>query len=107
MSCPNAARLIERYPYRIQKVRWSDTPSCSNFQTALKIVANMEPSVINELMDVINSFKASVRGFNVNENERNGTFDINIKISVSNNLELDKVVSQMRILKNVIRVSRS
>lgn len=24
MSCPNAARLIEKYPYRIQKVKWKD-----------------------------------------------------------------------------------
>ena len=26
ISCPNAARLMDRYPYRIQKVRWSDNP---------------------------------------------------------------------------------
>jgi GTP pyrophosphokinase len=24
MSCPNAARLLEKYPYRIQKVKWKD-----------------------------------------------------------------------------------
>lgn len=31
MSCPNAARLIENYPYRIQKVRWKQTASDQQF----------------------------------------------------------------------------
>ncbi len=32
MSCPNAGRLIDMYPYRIQKVKWSETPSSGNFR---------------------------------------------------------------------------
>ena len=70
MSCPNAARLMDMYPYRIQKVKWSASPSSGNFQTGLRIVAAMEPSVINEIMDIINSFRASLRSFNVVENDR-------------------------------------
>jgi (p)ppGpp synthase/HD superfamily hydrolase len=44
--------------------------------------------------------------FNVSENERHGTYDITMKIAVPNNLELDKVISQMRNLKNVLKISR-
>lgn len=106
MSCPNAARLIEMYPYRIQKVKWSDTPSTGNFQTGLRISAALEPSVINEIMDIVNSFRASVRMFNVVENDRQGTYEITMKIAVPSSLELDKVTSQIRNLKNVVKISR-
>ena len=106
MSCPNAARLMDMYPYRIQKVKWSDSPGSGNFQTGLRIIAAYEPSVINEIMDIINSFRASLRMFNVSENERQGTYDISMKIAVPNNLELDKVISQLRNLKNVIKINR-
>ena len=106
MSCPNAARLIEMYPYRIQKVKWSDTPSTGNFQTGLRISAALEPSVINEIMDIVNSFRASIRMFNVVENDRQGTYEITMKIAVPSSLELDKVTSQIRNLKNVVKISR-
>lgn len=106
MSCPNAARLLDLYPYRIQKVRWSESPSSGNFQTGLRVVAALEPSVINEIMDIVNSFRASLRMFNVTENDRQGTYDISMKIAVPNNLELDKVTSQIRNLKNVLKISR-
>ena len=106
MSCPNAARLLDMYPYRIQKVKWSENPSSGNFQTGLRVIAALEPSVINEIMDIVNSFRASLRMFNVAENERQGTYDIMMKIAVPNNLELDKVTSQIRNLKNVIKINR-
>ena len=106
MSCPNAARLMNQYPYRIQKVRWSDTPSSSNFQVALKVSAAHDPSVVNEIMDVINSFRASMRSFSVNDNTRAGTYDILLKVAVPSNLELDKVISRIRALRNVLKVSR-
>ncbi len=107
MSCPNAARLMDNYPYRIRRVLWSATPSTSAFQTSLRIIAEHEPSVVNGIMSVVGSFKASVRSFNVTENERTGTYDISLKISVPSSLELDKVISQIRNLKCITRVSRS
>ena len=106
MSCPNAARLLEMYPYRIQKVKWSENPSTSNFQTGLRIITALEPHAINEVMDIVNSFRASIRTFNVQENERHGTYDISMKIAVPSNLELDKVISQIRNLRNVLKISR-
>ena len=106
MSCPNAGRLMDMYPYRIQKVKWSSSPSSGNFQTGLRVTAALEPSVINEIMDIVNSFRASLRMFNVTENDRQGTYEITMKIAVPSNLELDKVTSQIRNLKNVIKINR-
>jgi len=106
MSCPNAARLLELYPYRIQRVKWAETPSGGSFQVALKLVAENESSVLNSVMDKVNQFKASIRSFNVNENQRNGTYEISMKISVPSNLELDKVLSQLKNLKQILKVTR-
>ena len=57
-------------------------------------------------MEVVNIFRASIRSFNVSENLRAGTYEVTMKISVPSNLELDKVVSQIRALRQVIKVGR-
>ena len=106
ITCPNAARLLELYPYRIQKVKWADSPSSGSFQVALKIISDQESSVVNKIMEIIGQFKASLRSFNVTENNRNGTQEISLKVSVPSNLELDKVLSQIKNLKHIVKVTR-
>jgi len=107
ISCPNAARLLDLYPYRVQKVRWAETPSSGTFQVSLRIIADMEAYIVNQIMDIINSHKASLRNFNVSENQRSGTYDILLKLHVPSNMELDKVVSQLKALKHIQKVTRS
>ncbi|MBQ9184912.1 MAG: bifunctional (p)ppGpp synthetase/guanosine-3',5'-bis(diphosphate) 3'-pyrophosphohydrolase [Bacteroidales bacterium] len=106
ISCPNAARLMEMYPYRIQKVRWTETPSGSGFQVALKVVTSSEAGITGQIMDILGSFKTSLRSFNMTENPRDGLYYITIKVSVPTGAELDKVVSQIRNLRGVVKVSR-
>jgi len=104
ITCPNASRLLEMFPYRIQKVRWADSSS-GNFQVTLKVTAD-EESASARILEVIGQFKASIRSFTVNENRRNGTWEMSLKISVPSNLELDKVVSQLRAARHVVKVTR-
>lgn len=104
ITCPNASRLLEMFPYRIQKVRWADSSS-GNFQVTLKVIAD-EESASARILEVIGQFKASIRSFAVNENRRSGTWEMSLKISVPSNLELDKVVSQLRAARHVVKVSR-
>lgn len=107
ISCPNAERLLERYPYRIQKVVWQSSATTSNFQCTLNITAELDHSVLTSIMEIINQFKASMRAFNVNENARQGTYEITIRLLVPSNLELNKIISQTGNLKQVIRVKRA
>ena len=106
MSCPNAARLMEMYPYRIQRVRWTDTPSGSGFQVSLKIVSATESGVTGQIMAIVDSFKTSLRSFNMTENPREGLYYITLKLSVPSGSELDKVISQIKNLKGIVKVSR-
>jgi len=105
ITCPNAARLLELYPYRIQKVKWADTPSSGTFQVGLKLVAD-EESASGRILETVGQFKASIRSFTVTDNPRNGTWEIAMKLSVPSNLELDKVLSQLRTVKHVVKVVR-
>ena len=106
ITCPNAARLLEMYPYRIQKVRWAESPSSGSFQVVLKIVAD-EESASGRILETVGHFKASIRSFTVTENRRNGTWEMSLKLSVPSNTELDKVVSQVKLVKHILKVNRS
>ncbi|MBR0030146.1 MAG: bifunctional (p)ppGpp synthetase/guanosine-3',5'-bis(diphosphate) 3'-pyrophosphohydrolase, partial [Bacteroidales bacterium] len=106
ISCPNAARLIERYPYRIQKVIWQDTASAGSFQATLLVTTEMDHPVMSAILDVTGNFRVSVRSLSVSENPRNGTMEITIRLLVPSNLELDKVISQVGNLRQVLKVKR-
>ena len=67
----------------------------------------MESSVIGQITEIVNTFKASLRTFNVSENRRSGTYEITMRISVPSNMELDKVISQIKTLKHVTKVNRA
>ena len=73
---------------------------------ALKVIAD-EESASGRILEVIGQFKASIRSFTVTDNPRNGTYEVALKLSVPSNLELDKVVSQIKNLKHIIKVTRA
>ncbi len=111
MSCPNAARLLEKYSYRVQKVKWRQVSNTTRFQTALKvIVENGDSSISTKVIDSINRQSALIRAFRFEERAsgKEGDFNIILSISVSNNGHLDRVVSdikKIRSVKNVLRIS--
>ena len=107
ISCPNAARLLERYPYRIQRVVWQETQSTGEFLATLAVSAEPDRTVMSSIMDVIAQFRVSMRSFVVNQNARTGDDEIVIKLLVPSNSELDKVISLIGRIKHVLRVRRS
>lgn len=109
ISCPNAARLIENYPYRIQKVKWRQVSTTTQFQTALKIIMEGEISSGQQIIECANQQMASVRSFSIEErsNKTKGNFNVMLGISVSNNGHLDRVISAIRKVKGVATVLRT
>ncbi len=106
ISCPNAARLLEKYPYRIQKVVWQDSTSSGNFLCTLAVLATMDAPLLSKIMDTVNQFKVSVRSFNIKENPKKGLYEISVKLLVPSNSELDKVISQVAAIKGITKVHR-
>lgn len=105
ISCPNAARLIDKYPYRIQKVLWQETQSSGEFLATLVVSAGPDDRVMSSIMDVIAKFRVSLRSLVIGKG-RNGEDDINLKLLVPSNSELDKVSSMLAKIKAVSRVRR-
>lgn len=106
MSCPNAARLMEKYPYRIQKVMWQESTSTGEFLCTLSVTAAMESTVLSKIMEVVGQFKVSMRSFNMKENDRKAVYEISLRLLVPSNTELDKVVSQIAAIKGVGKIHR-
>ena len=107
ISCPNAARLIENYPYRIQKVKWREDSKTSGFQALLKVVID-DASVYANLLGIINGFNISIRSSAMIErdNKSRGEYDVKIQVSVGDNKQLDKIISTFRKTKGVVTVTR-
>ena len=110
ISCPNAARLISHYPYRIQKVRWRQVSTSSQFQTGLKVIGIGDASMSNAIMECAVKAGASIRAFRISERQKAKLeFVAEMEISVGGNAHLDKVISalkKIREVSNVIRTSR-
>ena len=105
MSCPNAARLLETYPYRIQKVRWRKSAERTSSQTSLRILFAGEESASCDIISTISMFKASIRSF-VTTDRTDGTHEINTQIYVSSNEELEKIIANLKKIKAVRQVTR-
>ncbi|MBR7157087.1 MAG: bifunctional (p)ppGpp synthetase/guanosine-3',5'-bis(diphosphate) 3'-pyrophosphohydrolase [Bacteroidales bacterium] len=109
ISCPNAKRLLENYPYRVQRVKWRQVSNTTRFQTGLKvIVVNGDLSVGNSIIDSINKQGASLRAFRIEERTsgRDGDFNVMLSISVSNNGHLDRVISDLKKIRGVRTILR-
>ncbi len=108
MSCPNARRLIEEYPYRIQKVKWREDAKEGSFQTGIKVTA-YDSSAFPALTECVAKFGGSVRSSSVEAlTGRNaGMFNILIQVFVAGNSVLDKILSQMKKVRGVVTVRRT
>ncbi len=110
ISCPNAARLLEMYPYRVQKVKWRQVSNTTRFQTGIKvIVENGDASVGTKIIDSVNKQSAMIRAFRIEERAsgKEGDFNVMLSISVSNNGHLDRVISDIKKIRGVKTVLRN
>ena len=110
ISCPNAARLLEMYPYRVQKVKWRQVSNTTRFQTGIKvIVENGDASVGTKIIDSVNKQAAMIRAFRIEERAsgKEGDFNVMLSISVSNNGHFDRVISDIKKIRGVKTVLRN
>ncbi len=104
MTCPNAARLIENFPYRIQKVKWRQDISGGSFQASLKVSGYGDAATGQQIMGIINTLGLSLRNFSISDDK--GKLDARLKVAVSNNQQLDKLIFNIKKLKGVKSVNR-
>jgi len=80
-NCPNAAKLMANYGYRIVKARWTNQQELA-FLTGLRITGIDDVGLINKLTTVIsNDFKVNMRSITVDSD--NGIFEGSIMVYVN------------------------
>ncbi|MDD2424665.1 MAG: RelA/SpoT family protein [Bacteroidales bacterium] len=105
INCPNAARLLDNYPYRIQKVRWRESIVNDNFQVAIRVSSYTDNALSRQITEIVNSFSLSVRYFSVSNNKK-GLYEAKIELYVPDNQILDKLLFNLKKIKGVKSVSR-
>lgn len=104
-TCPNAPRLITRYPYRIMNAQWSKVAEGSYFISSIHVSGVDRLGILNSITELLsNELKVDVR--NISLNSRAGKFEGYIKISVRDSRHIDSLMKKIEGIKGVTRVKR-
>ena len=103
-NCPNAAKLMSNYGYRIVKARWTNQQELA-FLTGLRITGIDDVGLINKLTTVIShDFKVNMRSITVDSD--NGIFEGSIMVYVNDTHHLDNLIKRLKTVNGVTAVSR-
>jgi GTP pyrophosphokinase len=106
-SCPNAAQMKERYPYRIIKARWRDETNAnrSSFLATLYISGTDELGIVSEISHIIaKDIGTQMRSINIESDK--GNFEGILKVLVYNLDHLEFLIHKLKKVKGVISVTR-
>ncbi len=104
-DCPNAARLIARYPYRVLPARWRDNATTGSFRATIRIQADDTTGMVNKIAEVINrDLKINIRSMNLGSS--GGTLSGLINIEVTSTQIVDMVTYKLLTIKGVQRAYR-
>jgi GTP diphosphokinase / guanosine-3',5'-bis(diphosphate) 3'-diphosphatase len=103
-NCPNAAKLMANYGYRIVKAKWDSQKELA-FLTGIRITGIDDVGLINSITTVISSdFKVNMRSITVDSYE--GIFDGSIMVYVNDTEHLDHLIARLKEVKGVTSVTR-
>ncbi len=106
-DCPNAARLRELYPYRVQPARWRDSKTAgSAFQATIRVVADNTTGILNRITEVIShELKINIRSMSLSPNAK-GELTGLINIEVTGTQIVDMVIYNIMRIKGVQKAYR-
>ena len=103
-NCKNSPELLSKYAYRILKANWY---SKSNIEliTSLSIDGTDRVGVIDDITKIISSqLKVNMKSINVDL--KDGIFNGEIQLFVSDTLQLSKLIKKLQKVPNVNNVTR-
>lgn len=107
VNCPNAPQMIERYPYRIVKVRWTDSHGATGgFTVNILVIGKDNIMVVNDISRLISSdLKVSMRSMNLVS--KDGLFEGTYTLIVQDRPHLETIINRIKRTKGIISVRRS
>ncbi|MCF8366350.1 MAG: HD domain-containing protein [Bacteroidales bacterium] len=104
-DCPNAAQLLEKYPYRIIKSRWKESKSTQFFNTNLRLIGRDRMGLLNDITKVIsNDLKVNMKDFNFKT--EGDSFEGLIKLQIRDAEHLGFLKQKLLKIKGITRVVR-
>lgn len=107
VNCPNARQMIERFPYRIVKVRWTESHGAtSGFTVNILITGKDNILVVNEISRLIaTDLKVSMRSMNLVS--KDGLFEGTYTLIVQDRLHLESIINRIKKTKGILSVRRT
>ena len=103
-NCKNSPELLSKYAYRILKANWY-TKSNVELITSLSIEGTDRVGVIDDITKIISSqLKVNMKSINVDL--KDGIFNGEIELFVSDTLQLSKLIKKLQKVANVNNVTR-
>jgi GTP diphosphokinase / guanosine-3',5'-bis(diphosphate) 3'-diphosphatase len=103
-QCPNAARLMANYGYRVVKARWASEKE-NYFITGLKVIGTDRIGLISDITAVISAeLKVNMHSFNMKSND--GIYEGTIMLYVHDRSHLDKLIAKLEEVNGVVRITR-
>ncbi len=103
-NCPNAISLQSNYAYRIISAKWIDS-SQEEFQSEIKLTGIDNLGLVSEITEVI-SDNMHVNMRNLNFSTDGGTFTGRITVVVKNNGILKKLITNLKQIDGIDKVTR-
>lgn len=103
-SCPNAISLQSNYAYRIISARWIDSTQ-EEFTVEIKLTGIDNLGLMNEITNII-SDNMHVNMRNLNFSTEGGTFTGKITLVVKNNSILKKMITNLKQIGGIDKVTR-
>jgi len=105
VNCPNAAEMLNRFPYRVISAKWKSEAENTQFLAGLRVTGSDEIGIINTITELISrDLSINMRNLNVESND--GVFEGKIIVFVQDNQHLDSLLKKIRTLKGVHSASR-
>lgn len=105
-SCPNAAQMFERYPYRIIPAKWRGEESSSSFQATIRISGTDDVGMLSQISLVV-AKDAGVSMRSVNIDSTDGEFEGTMRVFVKSIDHLGMVIKKLHNIKGIKHVSRT
>lgn len=103
-SCPNAANIRSRYPYRVIRADWSGK-SGTILPATLRVVGNDDIGIVTNITSII-SHEQGVQLRNISIDSHDGLFHGYLVIGVTDNRQLTTLVKKIKTVKGVKDVIR-
>ena len=103
-TCPNAEYMLNNFPYRVLRARWTRLDTSRGFLTSVRLTGVENLGIVARISDILSGYKVSVKNFSYRMD--NGLFEGKIELLVPNVNVLYGIIKKIQAVKGITRATR-